>query len=135
MALVRRGDYTGGCMKDIQGGTTRAALDNVAATFRACGRGNPARDTGGKVHLDINRQSRGYQKEDPPPKQEKALPVVVYRWILCHARTDEEKAQSHLLAGTFFFAMRNFEYSKPGGKEERRTIMIRLMDVMFRLGK
>eukprot|EP00957_Ditylum_brightwellii_P075291 5721206-Ditylum_brightwellii.AAC.1 len=107
MASVQRGDHTQGCTKGVQCGTARVALDNVAATFRACGKDNPARYTRGKVHLDVDRQSRGYQKKDPPPKQVKALPVAVYRWILCHARTDEEKAQSHLLAGTFFFAMRS----------------------------
>eukprot|EP00957_Ditylum_brightwellii_P025348 1917070-Ditylum_brightwellii.AAC.1 len=80
MASVRRGDYTQGCTKGIQGGTARGALDNVVATFRVCVRDNPARDTRGKVHLDGDRQSRGYQKEDPPPNQEKALPVAVYRW-------------------------------------------------------
>eukprot|EP00957_Ditylum_brightwellii_P056335 4270730-Ditylum_brightwellii.AAC.1 len=76
MALVHRGDYTQGCAKGIQGGTARAALDNVAVTFRACGRDDPTRDTREKVHLDVDRQSRGYRKEDPPPKQEKALPVA-----------------------------------------------------------
>eukprot|EP00957_Ditylum_brightwellii_P006963 527212-Ditylum_brightwellii.AAC.1 len=129
MASVCRGDYTQGCAKGIQGGTTRVSLNNVAVTFRACGRDNPTRDTRRKVHLDINRQLRGYQKEDPPPKQEKALPVAVHRWILCHTKTDKEKARAHLLVGAFFFAMRSCKYSKPGGKEERRTVTIRLMDV------
>eukprot|EP00957_Ditylum_brightwellii_P121727 9283207-Ditylum_brightwellii.AAC.1 len=118
-----------GCKKGIQGGTAQATINNVAATFSACGKDGPARDTTGKTHLDINQQLRGYRKEDPPPRQEKALPVVVYRWILCHAKTKEELARAHLLAGAFFFAMRSCEYSKLGGSEERRTITIRLQDI------
>eukprot|EP00957_Ditylum_brightwellii_P158955 12098493-Ditylum_brightwellii.AAC.1 len=114
MESVRRGDYSQGCTKDIQSATTRAAIDNVASTFRVCGRSNPTKDTRGKFHLDVDRQLRGYRKEDPPPKQEKALPVVVYRWILRHTKTNEEKANTHLLAGAFFFAMRSCEYSKIG---------------------
>lgn len=82
--------------------------------------------------MDISRQTKGYKKLDPPTKQQKALPVSVYRFILRHARSPKMKAKAHLLAGALFFAMRSCEYSKAGNRDDdRRTITVRLKDVKF----
>eukprot|EP00957_Ditylum_brightwellii_P087799 6686576-Ditylum_brightwellii.AAC.2 len=60
MESVHRGDYSRGCTKGVQSATTQAAVNNVASTFRVCGRADPTKDTRGKFHLDVYRQLRGY---------------------------------------------------------------------------
>eukprot|EP00957_Ditylum_brightwellii_P148470 11303677-Ditylum_brightwellii.AAC.1 len=76
-----RGDYTRGYKTDIQGETAQTVVGNVAATFRACGRDNPTRDSRGKICFYIDRKSSRYRKEGSPQKHEQALPVSVANTI------------------------------------------------------
>ena len=72
MHAVRRGDF--GNMR-VQGGTARSAIDNMAAAFVESGRFSPIINYKGKAHVHIDRQTRGYKKDDPSTNHGKALPL------------------------------------------------------------
>ena len=57
-------------------------VNAVAATFRENRREDPHRDAERHVGRLLQRQLRSYSQNDPKKKQQKALPVCVYRLIL-----------------------------------------------------
>jgi hypothetical protein len=130
MHAVRRGDFG---KKGVMGGTARSAVDNVAAHFVESGRISPIINSKGKVHVHIDRQTKGYKKEDPATKHQKALPPVVFNEILDAAFLPRELARAWLVCVALFFAMRSCEYSFVG-TEERKTRAARACDVTFRNG-
>ena len=108
MHAVRRGDFgRGKNVKQVQGNTAITTLDNVAAAFVESGRRSPIIDTRGKTHTHIDRQTRGYKKDDPTTKHEKALPPRVFRHIMAIAVLPQERARAVLVSGALFFAMRS----------------------------
>ena len=102
----------------------------MAAAFVESGRRSPILDSRGKTHNYIARQTKGYKKDDPATKHEKAIPPIVYRHILEMADNPRELAKAHLLCGALFFAMRSCEYLWVSHLE-RRTRIARAKDVVF----
>ena len=127
MHAFRRGDF-GRCQ--VAGGTARTAINNVAAKFVASGRISPITDSRGKTHVHIDRQTKGYKKEDPATKHEKALPPVVFQHRLDAASLPRAQARAWLVCGALFFAMRSCEYTSVGSKD-RKTRPVRPCDVVF----
>jgi hypothetical protein len=106
---------------------TVAKLDQI---FRANLGYNPAHgDSDGGVHLSLARQFKGMKNNDPGEKQQKALPVCVYREIYRRAKLpsalpyDTTIAWLQVLA--FFFCMRSCEYSDVKGERRTKTICVR----------
>jgi hypothetical protein len=134
MHAVRRGDFgRSRQVKQVKGGTARTTLENVAAKFVADYRRSPIANAHGKTHNHIERQTRGYKREDPSTKHEKALPPQVFRHRLKMAITPREIARAYLICGALFFAMRSCEFCYVG-TGERKTRPIRLCDIVFRMG-
>ena len=131
MHAKRRGDF--GRMP-VKGDTARKALDHVAAAFVESNRPSPITDTRGKTHISIERQTRGYKREDPTTVHEKALPAIIFRHLLEHALTPRQKARANLVCGALFFACRSCEYSHVGNIDDRKTGPIRVKDIVFRIG-
>ena len=102
----------------------------MAATFVAGGRRSPILSTLGKVHIHIERQTRGYKREDPAAAHEKALPPFVFRKLLHSASLPREQALAWLICGALFFAMRSCEYTFTGNGE-RKTRPVRPCDIVF----
>ena len=75
---------------------------------------------------------RGYEKEDPPPKRQKAITPALLLDMVKFAKGFSEWAKhtADLVVGAYFFAMRACEFcqtEKPG-----RTRKVTLGDVVFR---
>ena len=130
MHAVRRGDFG---KASVSGGTARTAVEHVAAKFTSSGRDSPILDTRGKVHTHIDRQTKGYKKDDPSTKHQKALPPVVFKHRLHMATHPREQARAWLMCGALFFAKRSCEYTYVGSGE-RKTRPVRPRDVVFRNG-
>ena len=94
------------------------------------GSGHKRKDT----HISIERQTRGYKREDPTTVHEKALPAIIFRHLLEHALTPRQKARANLVCGALFFACRSCEYSHVGNIDDRKTGPIRVKDIVFRIG-
>ena len=105
----------------------------MAAKFVASNRVSPILNSMGKTHIHITRQEKGYKKDDPARKHEKALPPIVFRHRLRMAHSKREKARANLLGGALFFAERSCEYSYVGAGE-RKTRPNKAKDVVFRVG-
>jgi len=131
MHAVRRGDFgRSGPKVIVKGATARTTLDNVAARFVSSGRRSPILSTLGKVHTHIERQTRGYKREDPAAAHERALPPTVFRKLLNMASLPREQARAWLVCGALFFAMRSCEYTFTGNGE-RKTRPVRPCDIVF----
>lgn len=105
----------------------------MAAAFVESHRKSPITDGRNKTHIHIERQTRGYKRNDPSTKHEKALPPIVFRHRLQTAKLPRELARAHLLCLALFFAMRSCEYVYVGTRD-RKTRPIRAKDIVFRTG-
>ena len=63
-----------------------------------------------------------YKIKDPPVKQEQPLFPSMLQFIRKKASSSRDKFISHLLTGTFFFAMRSCEYVLTSGKLRSKII-------------
>ena len=80
----------------LQGKTVKATITNVRSTFRSHLQPDPALDPDKKMSLFLVRQMSGYIDADSLEKQEKALPVSVFRKLLENKFTPMDIAQSEL---------------------------------------
>jgi len=136
MEAMWRGDFDHQCKKGVWADTARVAAAHISAVFRACNWQYPALDQEGKTNSDILHQSRRYKNLDKPTKQQKSLPIFVFRFILHNAQNSSLKAKAHLTAGALFFSMSSYEYTEAGPNDrERRTITIWVKDVKFYRGR
>ena len=88
----------------------RTAVNHVAAHFVESNRVNPIINFNGKVHIDIDRQTKGYKKEYSSTKHQKALPPVVFKEILDMSFLPRELACAWLVCAALYFVMRSCEY-------------------------
>jgi hypothetical protein len=110
----------------------RAALDAVAATFRANGHPSPIHDpVTFRLAFILQRQLKGYTNTDPGEKPQKAITPQVLRELTTIRHTTLDEAVSQLTVGAFFFAMRSCEYCKVPNSTERRTKLLTLKNVRF----
>ena len=66
-------------------------------------------------------------------KHQKAMPPVVFRYVINHSAHPRAAARGQLLAGALFFALRSCEYLFIGwGERKTRTIEVR--DIVFTVG-
>ena len=90
---------------------------------------DPALDPDGKPSLFLTRQISGYIDADPSSRQQKALPVSVFKRLLGNTFTPDDEALGQLACGAFFFGMRSCEYLSVAGT--RKTRRLRVQDVRF----
>jgi hypothetical protein len=70
-------------------------------------------------------------QNDPKEKQQKALPVCVYRLILASPATELRRSIAELAAAAHFWAMRSCKYSKVSRAEKRQTKQLCLRNIVF----
>jgi hypothetical protein len=97
--------------------------------FRANVGYNPAHGSAdGGWHPSLARQIKGMKNNDPGQKQQKALPMCVYREIYKRAASSgepEEITIAWLQVLAFFFCMRSCEYSNVSGKRKTKVVCFR----------
>jgi hypothetical protein len=89
-----------------------------------------------ELHPALSRQFKEMRNQDPGEKQQRALPVCVYREFHRMAAdtnlspaSDLDKVLAQLLTLAFFFCMRSCEYSDVQG--ERRTKLLCVRNLRF----
>jgi hypothetical protein len=113
---VRNGQHSasGNC---VRSGTVADALQFVSQTFTMVGRSDP-RHISGTTAIDtrINRQIRGYSKDDSPPIRVKPIPLPVLHSassLALQAGDVTSLAILDLMWIAFFFLLRPGEYLQP----------------------
>ena len=81
------------------------------------------------MSLFLSRQIAGYVDADPSVKQEKALPLSVFRALLANTFSPTDAAMGELATGAFFFGMRSCEYLTVTGS--RKTKQLTVKDIRF----
>ena len=125
----RRNLYGKTSKTQLRGKTVKATITNVRSTFRSNLQPDPALDPDKKMSLFLVRQLAGYDDADPSQKQEKALPVSVFRKLLENKFTPKDEALGELATGAFFFGMRSCEYLNVTGT--RKTKQLRISEIRF----
>ncbi len=137
-AALRRRAFSLPSEKDLAGGTVQEAVAKLGEIYRANMGYNPYHGEGNHgsgPHPSLARQFKGMKNQDPGLKQQKALPVCVYRMIIHQARlllpnlSQPATAVSQLLVLAYFWCMRSCEYSEVTG--ERRTKLLCLRNIRF----
>ena len=99
-----RRNQDGKTSKDIlTGRTVKATVSHVRAAFRVAMKHDPALDPDGKPSLFLTRQISGYIDADPSSRQQKALPVSLFKRLLGNTFTPADEALGQLACGAFFF--------------------------------
>ena len=125
----RRNEYGTTRKSILLGKTVKSTITNVRSAFRANLRPDPALDPDMKCSLFLIRQFSGYTDADPATKQEKALPLSVFRKLLENNFTPLDEALGQLANGAFFFGMRSCEYLTVTGT--RKTKRLTIDDIRF----
>ena len=128
---IREGRFSRQSDAPLAKNTVSNTVNAVAATFRENGREDPHRDAERHVGRLLQRQLRSYSRNDPKEKQQKALPLCVYRLILASPATELRRSIAELAAATHFWAMRSCEYSKVSRAEKRQTKQLCLRNIVF----
>ena len=110
--------------------SVRNSVDHVAQTFRDNQLPDPRLDPDGKPSRLLSAQYKAYKNQDPPPKQQKALPGCVLLRLYKNRTTERTRAIADLCTGAFFFAMRSCEYLTVSGTD-RKTKRLRLRNLRF----
>jgi hypothetical protein len=125
----RRNHYGKTRKPTLSGKTVKATITHVRAAFRTNFRQDPALDKDKNMSLVLIRQLQGYVDTDPSEKQQKALPLSVFKKLMENTFTPLDEALGQLATGAFFFGMRNCEYlSVRGG---RKTIIMVVSGIRF----
>ena len=119
--------------KPVRSRTVEAALRAVGQTFAKLGAPDPRLSASGKLEFRLQRQLRGYARQDPAPSRVKPIPVQVLRHAmqLAHQRADvASTAVADIIATNFFFLFRPGEATASTAD----TVPFRLQDVHFFVG-
>jgi hypothetical protein len=135
-AALRRRQFSRPDTTDLASGTVQETLAKLGEVFRANVGYNPTHAPGSEtLHPALSRQFKGMKNLDPGEKQQRALPVCVYREFHKIAYSsqsfslDLDRALAQLLNLAFFFCMRSCEYSDVQG--ERRTKLLCVRNLRF----
>ena len=109
---VRQGQCSGQSYDFLAGSTVRSIISYLVEAFRDNDYPNPIKDEDGELGRIISRIYRAWKNEDPPVKQQKALPICVLREISKMNLTEKQRAITQLVIWAFFFACRSCEYLK-----------------------
>jgi len=132
-AALRRREFSRPDEKDLAASTVQEAVAKLGETVRANVGYNPSHGSGtNTLHPLLTRQFRGMKNLDPSERQQKALPVLVYREL--HKIASEsslliDSTIAWLQTLAFFWCMRSCEYSDVQG--ERRTKLLCVRNFRF----
>jgi hypothetical protein len=108
------------------------AITKLGEIFRANVGYNPTHVPGTQgLHPALARQFKGMRNADPGEKQQRALPVCVYRELHrlvglgTNTTSDLDIAVADILTLAFFFCMRSCEYSEVQGERRTKLLCIR----------
>jgi hypothetical protein len=122
-AALRRREFSKPDEKGLVASTVQEAVAKLGEIFRANVGYNPTHGAGSQpLYPLLTRQFKGMRNLDPGEKQQKALPVSVYRELHRQAKISKsplEEKIAWLQTIAFFWCMRSCEYSDVQG--ERRT--------------
>jgi len=128
-AALRRRQFSAPNKIPLGAGAIEETMAKLSQIFRANVGYNPAHGSAdGGWHLSLARQIKGMKNNDPGQKQQKALPVCVYREIYNRAMSSgdpEEITIAWLQVLAFFFCMRSCEYSNVTGKRKTKVVCFR----------
>ena len=130
MAL-REGRFSGPSHGTLVESTVKSSVGYVAQTFRDHDQPNPTHDEDHQLGRLLSRQYRAFKNKDPPPKQQKALPIGVLRVLAELQVTELQRAIIQLSIGGYFFACRSCEYLQVPQAEKRRTDILRIRNIRF----
>ena len=125
LASIRRNENGSTRRDKLTRGTITSILNNICATFWSNLRRDPSLDHSGSRALIIQRQTRGYKKEDGAVKHQKCLPLQVFKSIYGNKFSPEDEALGQLISGALFFGMRSCEYSLVSGERKTKLLLIR----------
>ena len=126
----RRNNYGKTSKAVLTGGIVKSTITNVRSAFRSNFRADPALDTDGKPSLFLTRQMSGYVDSDKSARQQKSLPLSVFRKLYENNFTPMDEAMGQLACGAFFFGMRSCEYLVVAG-EKRKTKRLKIRNIRF----
>ena len=127
---IRNATYSKPSISRLGEDSVRNSIDHVAQTFRDQQLPDPRLDPDGKPSRLLSTQYKAYRNQDPPPRQQKALPGCVLLRLYKNKSTERTKAIADLCTGAFFFAMRSCEYLSVNGND-RKTKRLKLHNLRF----
>jgi len=131
-AALHRRQFSRPDEADLASSTVQEAIAKLGEIFRANVGYNPTHVPGSQVlHPSLSRQIKGMKNADPGEKQQKALPVCVYRELHRLANLngsgilDLDSAIANIMTLTFFFCIRSCEYSDVQGERRTKILCVR----------
>jgi hypothetical protein len=135
-AALRRRQFSKPDEKSLAAATVQETVAKLGEIFRANVGYNPTHGVNStSFHPLLTRQFKGMRNLDPGEKQQKALPVCVYRElhrlakVLPQISSPLDTAVAWLQTLAFFWCMRSCEYSNVQG--ERRTKLLCVRNIRF----
>lgn len=86
-------------------------------------------ESGNLLSLSLKIQIQGYVNADPGQRQQKRLPLGVFKTLFRNTSISISSAIGELATGALFFGMRSCEYITVNGT--RKTLLLRVKDVKF----
>ena len=117
--------------KKLMADTVAATINSVSATFRENGFCNPILDHDNQKSIFLQRQLRGFKRDDPLPQGQQCLPLSFFKSIYDDKSSPLYIALGQLISGALFFACRSCEYSKVNNDESRKTKILTLENLKF----
>ena len=130
MALCE-GRFSGPSHGTLAESTVKSAVGYGAQTFRDNDQPNLTHTEDHQLGCLLSRQCRAFRNKDPPPKQQKALPIGVLGILAELQVTELQIAIIQLSIGADFFACRSCEYLLVPQAEKRRIDILRVRNICF----
>ena len=111
--------------------TVAATISSVSSTFRENGFSNPTLDEDNERSIFLQRQLRGFKRDDPLPQGQQCLPLSFFKSIYDDKSSLINIALGELISGALLFACRSCEYSKVNNNEKRKTKILTLENLKF----
>ena len=128
---VREGRFLRDCHEVLVEGTVSGAVSHVVQAFWTVGRQNPTKDEDNKLSILLSWQFRAYKNDNPPQKQQKALPFIVLDELAKQQATELDIALSQVTIGAAFFVCRSCEYLIVPKTEEQQTKLLCMRNIRF----
>ena len=117
--------------KKLMADTVAATISSISSTFRENGFGNPTLDADNQKSIFLQRQLRGFKREDPLPQGQQCVPLSFIKTIFEDDSSALSIALGQLISGALFFACRSCENSRVNNGENRKTKILTLEDLKF----
>ena len=117
--------------RQVRSRTVEDALRSVGQAFSALGAPDPREAAPNKIDFRLQRQLRGYKRQDPAPTRVRPIPTIVlhaaYRIAVSPSGTARELALADLMWLAYYFLLRPGEYLHTSSEHA-----FRLEDIVLR---